>query len=144
MKSLKDLEYLDGACNGIGVVNGLVRAMSELRDNPDYTGTEYLNRHPVTKLYLYKLCDLAGIPAIDGYAETYEQFKEYIKKHYDDLENVEVINFESVGSGDYFGFMEKERYIDLEDARIYDCMECGACTYKCPAKIMKHMLNTNP
>ena len=32
-------------------------------------------------------------------------------------------------------YVQKNRIEDLEAAHVMDCIECGACTYTCPARL---------
>ena len=49
------------ACNGSGVIFALARAMQAICDSSDRGGTDHRNQHPIVKLYLYKLAELAGM-----------------------------------------------------------------------------------
>ena len=49
------------ACNLCGVAQSFARAMIALHDLPQCKGTEWLNNHPVTVLYVDKLASLSGI-----------------------------------------------------------------------------------
>jgi hypothetical protein len=44
--------------------------------------------------------------------------KDYVKKHYKDIKDSLVINFESVGCGNYFTFMNNERYFINYDKNL--------------------------
>ncbi len=52
------------ACNATGVVYSLHDIMSRLL-NEHQLGTDQVNRHPIVKVVLDKLCELAGLPIAD-------------------------------------------------------------------------------
>ena len=56
----KSLQVQD-ACNGMGVANSLVQLMRYLQDSKQTYGTDDINRHPLVKLFVAKLADLAGL-----------------------------------------------------------------------------------
>lgn len=68
------------ACNVSGIVNTLSVLMSHVlwqEANRLGKGTEWVNTHPITKLFLYKLADLAEISTSDqeDYGRAYEACK---------------------------------------------------------------------
>jgi hypothetical protein len=86
MRTIKQLagEVIDiqDACNMMGLTKGFARALDELADNlrqsGEYTGTDTINRHPITKLWASKLHDLArmGLSDTDQYGTAYEKCRE--------------------------------------------------------------------
>jgi hypothetical protein len=55
------------ACNLSGVVHSLVDILSSIRSEKDFSGTAYVNRHPIVVLYVNKLASLTG----DNFSEAY-------------------------------------------------------------------------
>ena len=51
---------LQDACNASGVVRTMSQALSTLWQSLPHVGTDAVNTHAVTLLYLFKLADLAG------------------------------------------------------------------------------------
>jgi hypothetical protein len=47
------------ACNLSGVVHSLARILPKIREEKDCTGTDYVNGHPIVRLYVAKLMHLA-------------------------------------------------------------------------------------
>ena len=42
-----------------------------------------------------------------------------------------------------YQYASKNMFDEMDDAHIMDCMECGACTYTCPARMpLVHMFKT--
>lgn len=48
------------ACNLSGVVHSLAELLPRIRQEPDCTGTDYVNRHPIVVMYVNKLASLTG------------------------------------------------------------------------------------
>lgn len=48
------------ACNLSGVVHSLAEVLPRIREEPDCTGTDYVNTHPITIMYVNKLSSLSG------------------------------------------------------------------------------------
>lgn len=65
------------ACNLSGVVKSLAELVSRLWKEPDCTGTDYINRHPLVVLYVNKLASLSR--ADDGFSAAYAICKERAK-----------------------------------------------------------------
>lgn len=61
----EEIDFIDGACNGIGLVNSLLRYMEEL------DGTSERNTSPIVGYLLQKLCDLNGISNTELYRQAY-------------------------------------------------------------------------
>lgn len=66
------------ACNLSGVVHSLSALVSRLHRDPESTGTDWVNHHPLVILYLDKLNSLAGIqyndaPITAAYSRAYEE-----------------------------------------------------------------------
>jgi hypothetical protein len=59
-----------GACNGSGIARSLVKAYDEVRAEPNYTGTDMMNRDAAVQLILHQLCHLALISTDDHPHET--------------------------------------------------------------------------
>jgi hypothetical protein len=86
MRTIKQLagEVIDiqDACNMMGLTKGFALALDELADNlrqsGEYTGTDTINQHPITKLWASKLHDLArmGLSDTDQYGAAYEKCRE--------------------------------------------------------------------
>ena len=66
-------QQVQDACNGTGVASGMHNAMCKLMRL--YNCTEEVNRHPITKMWLLKMMDLAGIigPLME-YADTIDEW----------------------------------------------------------------------
>ena len=66
----RDATFAQDACNLSGVAHAFSRAVSVLWDEANATGrgTDFVNTHPVSKLYAYKLFTLAF-----GYEPTGER-----------------------------------------------------------------------
>jgi len=58
----KEALTVQGACNLSGIVHSFDRAMTNLRAALPDAGTDELNRHPITRAWIYKLANLAGLP----------------------------------------------------------------------------------
>ena len=76
MRTIKQLaqEALDvqDACNLSGVVGSFKAALSDLWGQPDCKGTDWVNRHPVSRLWADKIAHLTGTqndtkPVTDAY-----------------------------------------------------------------------------
>jgi hypothetical protein len=60
------------ACNGSGLAHGLAEVHSDLRLLFPDEGTEFFNRHPIVRLWIYKLADLARLrPSPDDFGPLY-------------------------------------------------------------------------
>lgn len=57
----QDAVAVQDACNLSGVVISLADVCKRIRTEPDFSGTDYVNRHPIVKLYVSKLMSLAGM-----------------------------------------------------------------------------------
>ena len=63
------------ACNLSGVAHALSKIVPRIWDEPDCTGTDYMNRHPITVLYASQIIYLAGggLPSdMDAYDAAYK------------------------------------------------------------------------
>ncbi len=84
MKNIyKEALDVQDACNSSGVIHSLSRAMEEIwkEAREKNLGTEYVNQHPVVKMFLTKLCDLAKMDSefpSKAYDECYEKSLEAI------------------------------------------------------------------
>jgi hypothetical protein len=54
-----------GACNPSGIVHALLAAIQEMRDGPDYTGTDSVRQDPALRLIVHQLAYLMGIEEVD-------------------------------------------------------------------------------
>jgi hypothetical protein len=54
-----------GACNPSGIAHSIVDACKEMRDEPDYAGTDEMRRDPALRLMIHQLCHLMGIITSD-------------------------------------------------------------------------------
>lgn len=54
-----------GACNPSGIAHAIVDACKEMRDEPNYVGTDAMRRDPAVSLMLHQLCHLYGM-SVDG------------------------------------------------------------------------------
>lgn len=52
---------VQNACNLSGVVYSFADAVKVLRSQPDCTGTEYVNRHPISVLFAVQIAHLTGV-----------------------------------------------------------------------------------
>lgn len=48
------------AVNSTALIHALSRVVTRIREEPDFSGTEYVNKHPIVILYLEQLCTLSG------------------------------------------------------------------------------------
>jgi hypothetical protein len=71
---------IQNACNLSGLVHSFPEVIAAVWDEAHERGegTAYVNRHPLVKLWLDKLCDLAGLsvsqaPVLAAYREATEQ-----------------------------------------------------------------------
>lgn len=69
---------IQDACNSTAVVGTMHRAMKRLLRIT--TSTEETNQHPITCLYIDKLCHLAGLPQ-PFIPNTYENVRKLAKQH---------------------------------------------------------------
>jgi len=56
----KTLDVQD-ACNLSGIVNSMNDMLATLRQRTDCQGSRWIACHPITKLWIDKLCDLSGV-----------------------------------------------------------------------------------
>lgn len=67
----KEANDVQDACNLCAVAQSFARAIRDLRHHCP-SGTDELNRHPITRLWLHKMCDLAGIPGdVNNYSDEW-------------------------------------------------------------------------
>jgi hypothetical protein len=64
---------IQDACNLSGLVHGWSRAITELREIMPTAGTSEINRHPINKLWAYKVYSLACHEDMSD--RGYEEFK---------------------------------------------------------------------
>ena len=60
----EDALLVQNASNGTGVCNSLLGLMKFLRDSGEANGTAEINKHPLVRLFIAKLADLAGMQYI--------------------------------------------------------------------------------
>lgn len=63
------------ACNLSGVGHLLVDVTAFLRDQPECTGTAFVNEHPAVQLITDKLADLARVRSMDAFSKAYDAAK---------------------------------------------------------------------
>lgn len=63
------------AVNLSGLVHSLSELLPRIREEPDCTGTEYVNTHPIVVLYVNKLLALSGAENGLAFSEAYAQCK---------------------------------------------------------------------
>jgi hypothetical protein len=63
------------AVNASGLVHSLSEVMSRIRDEPDCTGTDFVNTHPIVRMYLNKLISLCGGADTLDFSEAYATCK---------------------------------------------------------------------
>lgn len=88
MRTLKELanETIDiqNACNLQGVVYGMSKVLANLRqvitETTGECSTLTLNEHPITKAWIDKLRDLAGIYNNDDYSKAFAEVKKLAGK----------------------------------------------------------------
>jgi hypothetical protein len=70
----KEAILRQNACNSCGLAQRFARVMKELINHPDSMGTSWTNQHPIARLWLGKLVDLARM-YVDyaHYDEAYRQ-----------------------------------------------------------------------
>jgi hypothetical protein len=51
--------FAQDACNLSGVVHSLAEVLPRIREEPGCTGTDYVNTHPITIMYVSKLASLS-------------------------------------------------------------------------------------
>lgn len=61
---------VQNASNISGVARGFVRALDDLRAQPDYTGNDWLDAHPITRAWVDKLASLTGLQG--SYASAFK------------------------------------------------------------------------
>lgn len=59
------------AVNASGLVHSLSEVMSRIREEPNCTGTDYVNKHPIVVLYINKLASLNGACDTLVFADAY-------------------------------------------------------------------------
>lgn len=63
------------AVNASGLVHSLAEVMSRIRDEPDCTGTDFVNTHPIVRMYINKLISLCGGADTLDFSEAYRVCK---------------------------------------------------------------------
>jgi hypothetical protein len=63
------------AVNASGLVHSLSEVMSRIREEPDCTGTDFVNTHPIVRMYLNKLISLCGGADTLDFSEAYAKCK---------------------------------------------------------------------
>lgn len=76
----KRAEFSQSACNASGLIHTLSEVISRLWKEPDCTGTDYVNTHPIVRLYVAQLLYLSYGESVDTdkYGEAYNTVKEKI------------------------------------------------------------------
>ena len=67
------------AVNASGLVHSLSEVMSRIREEPDCTGTDFVNTHPITVLYINKLSSLSGAENGLAFSTAYDECKKRSK-----------------------------------------------------------------
>ena len=80
-EAAKQALAVQDACNLSGVVHALDKIVTLLWEEANRTGggTEWVNRHPITVLFVDKLADLCGVPHMSStghYSRAYEACKQ--------------------------------------------------------------------
>jgi hypothetical protein len=65
------LAIQEGACNPSGILNSMLSACREIRDNPDHTGTDELRADPALRLMAHQLSYLLRVAEIDNDLQVY-------------------------------------------------------------------------
>jgi hypothetical protein len=91
MKTLKELAkealQVQDASNLSGVVHGWHRAITDLceilRGDPEFSGTDEINHHPINKLWASKVHDLTqmGTSDIEAWKDAYDECKRLSMYH---------------------------------------------------------------
>ena len=79
----KDYEQaieVQDACNLSGVVHTLEELLPRIREEPDCTGTGYVNSHPIVVMYVNKLSSLSGAENGLAFSTAYDECKKRAKK----------------------------------------------------------------
>ena len=79
----KDYELaivVQDACNLSGIVHSLSELLPRIRDDPDCTGTDFVNTHPIVVLYVNKLSSLSGAENGMAFSTAYDECKKKAKR----------------------------------------------------------------
>lgn len=84
-KDYQDALLSQSACNMSGIVHAFSRVITEIRDEPEAKkqGTDWVNRHPICRLYAEQITFLSGAGMTSngqGWGKAVEECKEMIKK----------------------------------------------------------------
>ena len=63
------------ACNLSGVAHSLAELLPRIREEPDCTGTDFVNSHPIVVMYVNKLSSLSGAENGLAFSTAYEECK---------------------------------------------------------------------
>lgn len=63
------LAISDGACNPSGIAHSIVAACREMREEPDYRGTDHMRADPAIRLMVHQLAFLMGIPPAESLSD---------------------------------------------------------------------------
>ena len=75
------LAIQEGACNPSGILNSMLDACREIRDNPDHSGTDELRADPALRLMAHQLSYLLRVAEIDNDLDVYRDLTEQCKAH---------------------------------------------------------------
>lgn len=67
--------FAQDACNLSGVVHTLAELLPRIREEPDCTGTDFVNTHPIVVLYVNKLSSLSGAENGLAFSAAYDECK---------------------------------------------------------------------
>ncbi len=73
------LAIQEGACNPSGILNSMLDACREIRDNPDHSGTDELRADPALRLMAHQLSYLLRVAEIDNDLDMYRDLTEQCK-----------------------------------------------------------------
>jgi hypothetical protein len=65
------LAVVEGACNPSGICYAIIGACSEIRSQPDYSGTDQIRSDPAIRLMVYQLAYLCNTAEFDQSLTAY-------------------------------------------------------------------------
>ena len=74
-KDYADAILVQDACNLSGVVHSLAELLPRIREEPDCTGTDFVNQHPIVVMYVNKLSSLSGAENGLAFSTAYDECK---------------------------------------------------------------------
>ena len=77
-RAAEDAIQVQDACNLSGVVQSFAKIVSEVlwpMAREQKQGTDWVNQHPISKLFADKIVDLARVREFDEYSKAYEECK---------------------------------------------------------------------